>query len=120
RVGDRGQSGDVGDEVRRSERGGRVFAEDLVHRPVCEGDHVQVAVGPGLDVGADAKVSAEFQTLTLVDVMLVEVIRHTILEPGIAKDEVLAIAAQPEAEQMSAERVRRGGSHKKVPEVLPS
>jgi hypothetical protein len=48
----------------------------------CKGDHEQVAVGPGVDVGADPKAAAEQQALALGEVVLGVVVGDPILQLG--------------------------------------
>ena len=79
----------------------RSAARDLVNRAVRERDHVQVAAGAGLDVGADAEAGAESQRLAFADVEFRRVVGDAIGEPGVCGRDLLAIRGQVEAQQVA-------------------
>src|SRR5581483_884740 len=95
-----------------------VHPVDLVNRAVRERDDKQVAIRPGLDVGADPEVTPEEQALAFGDVKFVSVVGHTVFEPRVIHGDPAAVAGQVEVEQVSAGERRPGGAHEQVALIL--
>src|SRR2546425_4788145 len=87
-----------------------LVSEDLVNCAVRERDHEQVAVGPGLNVGADPEVSADEQAFAFSDVEFAKVVGHPVLQPGIVYPDPPAVAGQGEVGQVAAPQERPCGS----------
>src|SRR5262249_3594310 len=83
-------------------------AEDFEDSTLRQRDHEQVAVGSRLDIRRDSKALAEQQALALGEIPLVEVVRHPVLQPRIAEDQIHSALVEFQPEQVTIEQLRRG------------
>src|SRR5829696_9583451 len=109
----------VGARDRVPTAGHRSAPEDLVDGATGQGDHEEVSVGSGLDVGDDTEVAAREQALALRHLMLGEVVRDAVLEPRVVDGDVAPVPRQVEVEEIAVLQVRRRRSaHEEVALVL--
>src|SRR4029077_17242133 len=109
-------------------RSDSVSPRNFVDRAVRERDDEQVAVGAGLDVGADAEVAAEEGALALDEGSavglrisrrgLVQIVGDPVFQPRIIHPDFPAVAGQVEVPQEAPFEERPGGTHEEVAVVL--
>src|SRR5712691_2199924 len=79
-------------------------AKNLIDRSVGERGDEQVAVRAGQNVRSDSEASAKQQAFAFRDVPFVVIVGNPVLQPRIAEDEVEAVIAQLEAEQVAPQQ----------------
>src|SRR5438034_9652932 len=75
-------------------------AIDFVNGVVGERHHEKIAVRAGFDIGCDAEIGADEQTLAFSEVELVGIVRDAIFKPRINGHDFSAIAREPEMEEI--------------------
>src|SRR5688572_29419194 len=94
-------------------------SKDLVNRAVGQRDDEEVAIGAGVDVGADAEAGSKEQAFTFGDLELRQIVGYAVVEPGIRDLDLAAVAValvisssailEAEAKQRSRSEERRVG-----------